>query len=78
MSDSFAAGFSYSHGTPAQDTNTKETLRKTASDATTVTDPVWKRASGGSLSRQASSDAGRTKPLLRQLSKGVSKLDKFY
>ena len=78
MSDSFAAGFSYGRGTSAQDTNTKETLRKTSSDAPAVTDPVWKRPSGGSLPRQTSSDAGRTKPFLRQLSKGVSKLDKFY
>lgn len=74
VSDSFAAGFSYSRSTSAQATSsslTKEPLKKAASDATAVTDPVWKRNAGGALSRQASADTARTKPLPRQLSKGV-------
>ena len=59
-----------------------------SSDAKFESDPVWKRASGGPLSRQTSeggvgrygttitrqpsTDVGKGKPLTRQLSKGVS------
>lgn len=75
LSDTFALGYSYSRSSSAQDTSlTKEPLRKTSSDATAATDPVWKRASGGPLTRQASADSARPKPLTKQLSKGVSDL----
>ena len=59
-----------------------------SSDAKVESDPVWKRASGGPLLRQASeggagkygttlvrqssTDVGKGKPFTRQLSKGVS------
>ena len=77
VSDSFATGFSYSRSVSAQDTSsvTKEPLRKAASDAKAVTDPVWKR---GPLSKQASVDVYKPKPFGRQLSKGVSGVEKTF
>lgn len=74
VSDSFAAGFSYRDSPSVS----KEPLRKATSDATAGSDPVWKRASGGPLLRQASADAGKAKPFARQLSKGVSKVVSCY
>lgn len=80
VSDSFPSGFSYSRTTPAQDSSSqpgKVPLRKVSSDNKSDSDPVWKRASGGPLSRQASEgglgkhDVGKGKIFTRQLSKGV-------
>ena len=92
VSDSFPSSFSYSRSSSSQDSTlssaTKEPLRKVSSDAKIESDPVWKRASGGPLSRQtseggagrygttltrqSSTDVGKGKLLTRQLSKGVS------
>ena len=92
VSDSFPSSFSYSRSSSSQDSSlssaTKEPLRKVSSDAKVESDPVWKRASGGALSRQtseggagrygttltrqSSTDVGKGKPFTRQLSKGVS------
>lgn len=92
VSDSFPSSFSYTRSSSSQDSSlssaTKEPLRKVSSDAKVESDPVWKRASGGPLSRQtseggagrygttltrqSSTDVGKGKPFTRQLSKGVS------
>ena len=92
VSDSFPSSFSYSRSSSSQDSTlssaTKEPLRKVSSDAKIESDPVWKRAPGGPLSRQtseggagrygttltrqSSTDVGKGKLLTRQLSKGVS------
>ena len=81
VSDSFPSGFSYSRTTPAQDScspPTKVPLRKVSSENKSDSDPVWKKASGGPLARQASEggvgkhDVGKGKLFTRQLSKGVS------